>query len=215
MALLRPTPLRLHGSLAREGLLKAAQALFFVNGLSSVTVDDICLAAGVSKGGFYHHFADKEAIFLAMALDELKRETSRVADVAEESLAEAPGFQAGASGGESVPRPFDEGTTYLRSISPSQSRSIARPDPSALLVDLWALAPRRRHALRQVRAVHRSALERALRLQPGMPLKKPSRGDREAQATLAFLIRIGSVAQRVRTREAPTDERGHKKAAAG
>jgi AcrR family transcriptional regulator len=34
-------------------------------------VDDICLAAGISKGGFYHHFPCKESVFLETALEEL------------------------------------------------------------------------------------------------------------------------------------------------
>lgn len=57
----------------RDRLLKGARTLFLLKGLASVTVDDICLAAAVSKGGFYHHFADKESAFLEVALEELKR----------------------------------------------------------------------------------------------------------------------------------------------
>ena len=58
----------------RERLLKAARALFLLKGLGAVTVDDICLAASVSKGGFYHHFRNKEDVFLLVALEELGRE---------------------------------------------------------------------------------------------------------------------------------------------
>jgi len=58
----------------RERLLKAARALFLLKGLDAVTVDDICLAASVSKGGFYHHFHNKEDVFLLVALGELGRE---------------------------------------------------------------------------------------------------------------------------------------------
>jgi AcrR family transcriptional regulator len=57
----------------RRGLLKAAKALFVLNGFAGVTVDDICLAAAVSKGCFYHHFPDKESIFLEVASEELRR----------------------------------------------------------------------------------------------------------------------------------------------
>jgi AcrR family transcriptional regulator len=58
----------------RGRLLKAAKALFLLKGLGAVTVDDICRAAHVSKGGFYHHFPDKESVFLVVALEELRRE---------------------------------------------------------------------------------------------------------------------------------------------
>jgi len=62
------------GDPARDRLLKAAKVLFLLRGLDAVTVDDVCLAADVSKGGFYHHFPDKESPFLEAALEELGRE---------------------------------------------------------------------------------------------------------------------------------------------
>ena len=74
------TPSR--GGQTREGLFKAANALFLLKGLDAVTVDDICLAADVSKGGFYHHFSDKESPFLEIALEELRREMGLLAPVA-------------------------------------------------------------------------------------------------------------------------------------
>jgi AcrR family transcriptional regulator len=61
------------GAQRRERLLKAAKALFFLKGLAAVTVDDICRAADVSKGGFYHYFPHKESAFLVVALEELRR----------------------------------------------------------------------------------------------------------------------------------------------
>jgi len=63
-----------HHPSGRERLLKAARALFLLKGLDAVTVDDICLAASTSKGGFYHHFRNKEDVFLLVALEELGRE---------------------------------------------------------------------------------------------------------------------------------------------
>jgi AcrR family transcriptional regulator len=57
----------------RDSLLKAAKTLL-LRGRASITVEDICLAAGVSKGGFYHHFPDKDSVFLEVALRELVRE---------------------------------------------------------------------------------------------------------------------------------------------
>ena len=61
-------------SAGRDRLLKAARALFLLKGLNAVTVDDICLAASVSKGGFYHHFRNKNDVFLLVAMEELGRE---------------------------------------------------------------------------------------------------------------------------------------------
>lgn len=44
----------------REAILDSAQALFMQRGYEAVTVADVLAVAGISKGGFYHHFAAKE-----------------------------------------------------------------------------------------------------------------------------------------------------------
>jgi len=79
------------GDQTRGRLLKAAKALFLLRGLAAVTVDDICLAAGVSKGGFYHHFPDKESAFLVVASGELTREMKLLAYSASNTPAEREG----------------------------------------------------------------------------------------------------------------------------
>lgn len=50
---------------ARSRLLDAALKLFRAKGYTATTVDDLCREAGVSKGAFFHHFANKEAAALA------------------------------------------------------------------------------------------------------------------------------------------------------
>ena len=51
----------------RERLVSAAVGLILRQGFSATTVDQICAEAGITKGGFFHHFATKEAIGLAAA----------------------------------------------------------------------------------------------------------------------------------------------------
>ncbi len=46
-------------------LLDAAMRVIRTKGYTATTVDDICHAAGVSKGSFFHHFESKEALALA------------------------------------------------------------------------------------------------------------------------------------------------------
>ena len=52
---------------ARTKLLDAALGLIRAKGYSATSVDDLCAAAGVTKGAFFHHFATKEALAVAAA----------------------------------------------------------------------------------------------------------------------------------------------------
>jgi TetR/AcrR family transcriptional repressor of nem operon len=51
----------------RTKLLNAALHEIRARGYSGTSVDDLCRAAGVTKGGFFHHFASKEALAVAAA----------------------------------------------------------------------------------------------------------------------------------------------------
>ena len=55
-----------HGD-ARAALLDAALTLVRRQGWSATSIDQLCQAAGVSKGAFFHHFASKEALGVAAA----------------------------------------------------------------------------------------------------------------------------------------------------
>jgi TetR/AcrR family transcriptional regulator, transcriptional repressor for nem operon len=48
-------------------LLDAAVRVIRTKGYAATTVDDVCHAAGVTKGSFFHHFESKEALALAAA----------------------------------------------------------------------------------------------------------------------------------------------------
>lgn len=48
--------------LTRTSLLDAALKVIRAKGYSATTVEDICAAAGVTKGSFFHHFAGKEEL---------------------------------------------------------------------------------------------------------------------------------------------------------
>lgn len=50
---------------SRTRLLDAALATIRRKGYASTTVDELCAAAGVSKGSFFHHFKGKEDLVLA------------------------------------------------------------------------------------------------------------------------------------------------------
>ncbi|MBX3016312.1 MAG: TetR/AcrR family transcriptional regulator [Bdellovibrionaceae bacterium] len=52
---------------ANEKLLEAAFGLIRTKGYSATTVDELCQAAGVTKGTFFHYFESKEALAIAAA----------------------------------------------------------------------------------------------------------------------------------------------------
>jgi len=52
---------------ARSRLLDAALTLIRTKGFSATTVDEICAAAGVTKGAFFHHFRSKDELGVASA----------------------------------------------------------------------------------------------------------------------------------------------------
>ena len=51
---------------SRERILEAALQLFSSQGYRATSVRDIAAGAGVSTGNVYHHFPDKEAIYLTL-----------------------------------------------------------------------------------------------------------------------------------------------------
>lgn len=59
---------------ARQRLLAAATDLIRRQGFAATSVDDLCAAAGVTKGAFFHHFPSKDA--LGAAVVELWTETT-------------------------------------------------------------------------------------------------------------------------------------------
>ena len=50
----------------RDVLLDAAQALILSKGFPATRVDEICAAAQVTKGSFYHHFESKDDLAAAL-----------------------------------------------------------------------------------------------------------------------------------------------------
>jgi AcrR family transcriptional regulator len=57
----------------RQQILDAAQMLFAQHGYEATSVAQICDAAGLSKGAFYHHFPTKQMLFLELLENWLNR----------------------------------------------------------------------------------------------------------------------------------------------
>jgi TetR/AcrR family transcriptional repressor of nem operon len=52
----------------RAAILEAAMRLFRQKGFAATSVDDLCAAAGVTKGAFFHHFRSKDDLGAAVTL---------------------------------------------------------------------------------------------------------------------------------------------------
>ena len=59
-------PLSARRAQTRERLMAAATAVFAERGVIGASVEEICEAAGFTRGAFYSNFADKDALVLAL-----------------------------------------------------------------------------------------------------------------------------------------------------
>jgi TetR/AcrR family transcriptional repressor of nem operon len=57
-----------HKQETRTRIIKSARRLFNRNGFAEVTIDEIMDEAGLTRGGFYKHFAAKEDLYQAAVL---------------------------------------------------------------------------------------------------------------------------------------------------
>ena len=55
------------GDETKREILRAAEQLFCQKGYEAASMQEIVRAAGVSKGGIYHHFASKEEIMTLLS----------------------------------------------------------------------------------------------------------------------------------------------------
>jgi len=82
-----------HKSQTRERIVDAAAAAFRAEGVSGVGVDDIMAAAGLTRGGFYAHFASKDEL-LAHALERASCQTLETLSAALDSVPAERGLDA-------------------------------------------------------------------------------------------------------------------------
>jgi len=54
-----------HRERTKQKVTEAGRKQFNLHGFDGVSIDQVMQAAGLSRGGFYHHFKDKEHLFAA------------------------------------------------------------------------------------------------------------------------------------------------------
>lgn len=69
------------GDEKRQEMLTVAERLFCLKGYEATSVQDILDVLHVSKGGFYHHFASKEALLYTLFYQRAERALERTEDV--------------------------------------------------------------------------------------------------------------------------------------
>jgi AcrR family transcriptional regulator len=77
--------LRLAATERREQLLVAARATFGTNGFSATSMNDVALAAGVTKPVLYQHFESKHHLFLELLTDTSTRLVTRIESAVSEA----------------------------------------------------------------------------------------------------------------------------------
>lgn len=130
----RTAPKQLRAKRTQRHLLEAARTVFAERGYDAVTVDDIALAAGCSKGAYYFHFASKEEALLAVLDEWVRQRTARF----ERALAPVPSPTASNSPG--------------KALLPTEGRH----REGRLLLELWCQAERRPQARRRLAQAYRS-----------------------------------------------------------
>lgn len=63
----------------RAALLDAAVAVVIEQGLAKLTVDAVARAAGVTKGGLFHHFASKDELIQGVLAAQIERGEAQIA----------------------------------------------------------------------------------------------------------------------------------------
>ncbi len=128
----------------RDRLLDAAQALFAENGFSDVSINEIAIAAGMTRSAPYYHFKNKEELYVAV----LVRQISGFFKLIEEKTEAAPSFRGQLHAIIEVST-MVHGSSFGRSkedfrahVSPEVRRSIAAQlkDPKEIFIPIFKRA---------------------------------------------------------------------------
>lgn len=137
-----------HTADTRAALLRVARRLFAARGYAGVSLDEVCERARVTKGALYHHFENKQDLFLG------------VYQQVEDDLA-AAGLESAPAEGDLLEQLSVAGQAFLDACARSDIRQIIVDAPAVLG---WenARAVEERTALGQLEAGIEAAVEAGL-----------------------------------------------------
>jgi len=69
------------GEETRERLLELAESAVLQKGFASTSIDELIAAAGITKGGFFYHFKDKNELAKGLLLRHLKHDKEILDDI--------------------------------------------------------------------------------------------------------------------------------------
>jgi AcrR family transcriptional regulator len=79
---------------ARDRVLEAAVDLFATQGFDATSVAQVIDRAGLTKGGFYHHFASKDALLYEVYGDLITRQLAAMDEILARGLSSAEALRA-------------------------------------------------------------------------------------------------------------------------
>jgi AcrR family transcriptional regulator len=135
----KPSRRTQHVDDTRQALVTSARRLFGKHGFAGTSLDDICAEARVTKGALYHHFRNKEHLFL------------EVYDQVEQALS-ANAMAAAIAGPDPVSQLQLGFAAFLDTALDEQVRRIALLDAPSVLGTAKKLEVDARHSLAAVQA---------------------------------------------------------------
>lgn len=72
----------------RDQFIQAARRCTSAKGYRSITVDDVCAEAGLSKGAFYTHFGSKQDLLLGVLDDDAAHTDALIASIRSQQIGE-------------------------------------------------------------------------------------------------------------------------------
>ncbi|MGW7449019.1 TetR/AcrR family transcriptional regulator [Kitasatospora sp. NPDC054795] len=171
----RPPRRRIH---TRARLLAAARELFLSVGFARTSIEDVCTAAGYTRGAFYSNFGGKEELLLALFDDQAAQRMAELAELAAACEALAPRERA------------QRLVEALLRVEPTESGWI-------LLFLEFRLVAARTAALAEQVAAHDRAVARALAevLERALPELVPPGASADQAATVVLAAREGLLAR--------------------